>query len=106
MASAFVHPARVEPWGLVVNEAAASGLPLLVARPVGARYELLAEGENGLAFDPTNVSDMDQALREMACMSDDKRSAMGAKSVTIVADWSPLRFGEGLYAAVRAAGAI
>ncbi|NNJ85016.1 MAG: glycosyltransferase family 4 protein, partial [Gammaproteobacteria bacterium] len=70
LASAFIHPALAEPWGLVVNEAAASGLPLLVAHPVGARYELLAEDEIGLIFDPKDVTDMARALRKMADMSD------------------------------------
>ncbi|NNJ84302.1 MAG: glycosyltransferase, partial [Gammaproteobacteria bacterium] len=106
LASAFIHPALAEPWGLVVNEAAASGLPLLVAHPVGARYELLIEGENGLGFDPTNVSDITRALREIADMSNEKRAAIGEKSADIVADWSPSRFGEALCAAIRITGAI
>ena len=51
LASAFVHPAKSEPWGLVVNEAAASGLPLLVSRTVGAQYELVEDGRNGYLLD-------------------------------------------------------
>ncbi|MDF1824409.1 MAG: glycosyltransferase family 4 protein [Verrucomicrobiales bacterium] len=35
-AGAFVHPAVSEPWGLVVNEAMASELPLLVSPGTGA----------------------------------------------------------------------
>ena len=34
-ASAFVHASISEPWGLVVNEAAACGLPLLVSDRAG-----------------------------------------------------------------------
>lgn len=106
LASAFIHPALAEPWGLVVNEAAASGLPLLIARPVGAGYELLLEGENGLAFDPGDIGDMARALGRMAGMPEENRAVMGEKSAAIMAGWSPVRFGEGLLAAVRAAGAI
>ena len=36
-----------EPWGVVVNEAAASGLPLILSDRVGAARDLLRDGENG-----------------------------------------------------------
>ena len=54
-AGAFVHPARREPWGLVVNEAAAAGLPLLVGQHVGAACELVRDGENGFLVNPDDV---------------------------------------------------
>ena len=54
-AGVFVHPARHEPWGLVVNEAAAAGLPLIVGRRVGAACELVREGENGFLVDPDDT---------------------------------------------------
>lgn len=103
LAAAFIHPAKSEPWGLVVNEAAASGLPLLVSRTVGARYELLAEGDNGFLFDPTDIADIARVLRAMADLPESDRAAMGARSTAVVADWSPTRFGEGLFAAISAA---
>ena len=77
LASAFIHPAKSEAWGLVVNEAAASGLPLLVSRTVGARYELVKDGENGLLFDPYSVEDMASAMKRVADMSDQERLRMG-----------------------------
>ena len=54
-AGVFVHPARQEPWGLVVNEAAAAGLPLIVGRHVGAACELVRDGENGFLVDPDDI---------------------------------------------------
>ncbi len=44
-AAAFVHPSLMEPWGLVVNEAAACGLPLLVSDRAGCAETLVPEGE-------------------------------------------------------------
>ena len=43
-----------EPWGLVVNEAAASGLPLLVSSRAGCAATLVPEpeGTTGGRFDP------------------------------------------------------
>ena len=43
-ASAFVHPSLMEPWGLVVNEAAACGLPLLVSDRAGCVETFVPEG--------------------------------------------------------------
>lgn len=53
-AGAFVHPAISEPWGLVVNETTASGLPVLLSPGTGAAATLLVTGRNGetLAIHP------------------------------------------------------
>lgn len=100
LASVFVHPAKSEAWGLVVNEAAASGLPLLVSWTVGARHELVYNGVNGYLFDPFDVEDMAQAMLKLSGLDEQARQRMGARSATIVADWSPSNFGAQL---VRAA---
>lgn len=100
LASAFVHPAKSEAWGLVVNEAAASGLPLLVSRTVGARYELVDNGANGYLFDPFDTEDMAQAMLKLSRLYEEVRQRMGARSEAMVADWSPQNFGAQL---VRAA---
>ena len=47
-ASCFVCPSLFEPWGLVVNEALSSGLPVIAAKEVGACYDLIAGKETGL----------------------------------------------------------
>jgi glycosyltransferase involved in cell wall biosynthesis len=102
-ASAFIHPAKAEPWGLVVNEAAACGLPLLVAAPVGSRYELVQDGVSGLVFDPFSDRAIADVLIRVSSVSVAERHAMGAAAQRRVEDYGPKRFGEGLLAAVRAA---
>jgi glycosyltransferase involved in cell wall biosynthesis len=102
-AGAFIHPAKGEPWGLVVNEAAACALPLLVAAPVGARYELVEDEVNGLVFDPFSDADITRAMLQVSEASAAERAAMGAAARRRVADYGPQRFGEGLAAAVQAA---
>src|SRR5262249_37789386 len=42
-AGAFVLPSLSEPWGLVVNEAASAGLPLLVSQRAGCAPTLVPE---------------------------------------------------------------
>lgn len=105
LAGAFVHPAKAEAWGLVVNEAAASGLPLLVSHAVGAGPELVRHGDNGLLFDPSDREDMARALAAMAGMDEARRREMGRASERIVADWTPERFGRELMAAAGIAAA-
>lgn len=99
MAGAFVHASTTEQWGLVVNEAAASGLPLIVANRCGCAAELVEEGVNGFTFDPLDDGALAGLLGRIAeC---DQRAAMGAASRRIVAAWGPERFGAGLKAAAE-----
>ncbi|MGC8823427.1 MAG: glycosyltransferase family 4 protein [Bacteroidales bacterium] len=43
-----------EPWGLVVNEAMAAGLPVMVSNRCGCVDDLVKDGENGWIMDPTS----------------------------------------------------
>ena len=54
----FVLTSIYEPWGVVVNEAMASGLPIILSDKVGCRGELLREGENGFYFHSGNWKDL------------------------------------------------
>ena len=101
-AGAFIHASTTEQWGLVVNEAMASGLPVLVSNRCGCASDLVKEGENGWTFDPTNEEQMADLMLRIA--SDEKaRVQMGAKSREIIAEWGPERFASGVKAAVDAA---
>ncbi|MFZ9920622.1 MAG: glycosyltransferase family 4 protein [Terrimicrobiaceae bacterium] len=102
-AGAFVHPALEEPWGLVINEAMACGLPILSSKNVGAAEELLEEGVNGFSFDPTSVEELAAAMERLAELPFTEREAMGAASKSIISHWGPERFSQGVREAVRMA---
>jgi glycosyltransferase involved in cell wall biosynthesis len=102
LAEAFVHPALKEQWGLVVNEACAAGLPILCSKTVGARYDLVREGENGFLFDPASFTDMARCLLEVHAVGQGTRDRMGQVSQKLVESCSPEAFGRGLVSAVRA----
>ena len=95
-AGAFVHPARQEPWGLVVNEAAAAGRPLIVGRRVGAARELVREGQNGFLIDPEDLRAFAAVLGHTAGLTEAQRASMGAVSQGLVAQFGPERFGRAL----------
>jgi glycosyltransferase involved in cell wall biosynthesis len=101
LASAFVHASAVEPWGLVVNEAMAAGLPVLVSRRCGCARELVQEGENGYAFDPADPAGL---AGLMAQLGDDPKALekMGVASRWRIEQWAPDRFAEGLWRAAVA----
>ncbi|MDP3868359.1 glycosyltransferase family 4 protein [Phenylobacterium sp.] len=102
LAEAFIHVSEIEPWGLVVNEAMASGLPVLVSRACGCADTLVRDGENGylVAHD-----DIDAIAEHLAALDMDGalRTRMGACSRTIVAEWSPERFAKGALEAAQIA---
>jgi 1,2-diacylglycerol 3-alpha-glucosyltransferase len=94
LANAFVHASTTEQWGLVVNEAIASGLPVIVSNRCGCAPELV--NGNGFTFDPTNEDELATRLLEMASLSDEERKRLGDNSYRIAANFAPERFGEGL----------
>lgn len=102
LAGAFVHPALQEQWGLVVNEAMACGLPVLVSRTVGAAHDLVRDGDNGFTFDPLDVEQLAQLMLKVSA-SDFPLSAFGDASRRIISDWTPEHFGRNFWAAVGAA---
>ena len=103
-AGCFVHPAFEEPWGLVINEAMACGLPVLSGNNVGAAEELVEDGVNGWKFDAENVAEMAQRMVAISA-SDFPQSAFGAASLRILEERSPTsRFGTGLGEILKVCG--
>jgi len=102
MASAFIHASTTEQWGLVVNEAMASGLPVLVSNRCGCARDLVQDGVNGFTFDPYNTEDMTQKMLQLTTSSA-QLLAFGKASREIIAKWSLQRFADGLSQAVEVA---
>jgi glycosyltransferase involved in cell wall biosynthesis len=101
-AGAFIHASTTEQWGLVVNEAMASGLPVLVSNRCGCARDLVRDGENGWTFDPTNEEQLADLMLRISS-DEERRKEMGHKSREIIAEWGPDRFASGVKAAVEAA---
>ena len=86
---AFVLPSLYEPWGVVVQEQACSGLPLVLSDAVGASERFLETGSNGYAFKAGNSADLQKALRSIIERSDDELLRMGRHSALLGTAWSP-----------------
>lgn len=92
-AGCFVLPSAREPWGLVVNEAMASGLPVIVSSRCGCAEDLVEHGENGFVFDPKLEGELAFLLSRMEALGEGRRHRMGARSSAIIEGYSPERFG-------------
>ena len=92
-ASCFVLPSTLEPWGLVVNEAMASGVPVLVSSRCGCARDLVQGSGAGTVFDPANERSLSQLLHTMERMPAEQRLSMGRAAAARVQEYSPERFG-------------
>jgi glycosyltransferase involved in cell wall biosynthesis len=86
-ADVFALLSRHEPWGVVVNEAAASGLPLVLSDRVGAARDLLRDGENGFLVRADDVPAAADALRILSGDAQLRRR-MGERSRELVRAWN------------------
>lgn len=95
-ASCFIHPALNEPWGLVVNEAMASGLPVIVSRGVGCAPDLVAPGENGFLFDPRQPAELARLMTDITA-APERKLRMGRRSSELIRDYTLQEFGLSLW---------
>ena len=105
LADVFVHASTTEQWGLVVNEAMAAGLPVIVSNRCGCVPNLVAEGKNGFTFDPGSVESLAKLMLDMCHFSKRRLEDMGAESQRIVEGFTPAHFATGAEQAIDAAKA-
>lgn len=83
----FVLSSRREAWGVVVAEAMASGLPVVLSDRVGATSDLLEDGRNGFLVTGGTASDWCNALKR--CMNArGKWQAMSERSRSLISGWN------------------
>lgn len=88
LSDVLVLPSYSEPWGLVVNEAMACGLPVLVSEKCGSAYDLVENTVNGFTFSPLDVKEISENLLKF--MNDEVDIAEMAKaSKKIIQEYSP-----------------
>ena len=126
LADAFILPSLWEEWGLVVNEAMASGLPVVVSETAGCAEDLVPPGrltmpvqlsadfarrlsrfvgrirKNGFVFNPKSVESLADALILLATASD-LRQQMGKASCELVRQFSCENFAKKALLAARIA---
>lgn len=96
MADFFVFPTLYEPYGMVISEAMASGLPVITSKSAGAA-ELITNGESGLLLEDSWSPD-EIATAISTLVSDTAlRDKMGRKAREIIIKYSWKRCAEETY---------
>lgn len=76
----FVLPSYFEPWGLVVQEFALAGFPLIVSDSVGAASQFVDEN-NGIIFKSKNTKSLKEAMRSFITKNNNQLLAMSVVSI-------------------------
>lgn len=101
LADAFVLPTHTDPWGLVVNEAMACGLPIICSDVAGCAPDLVDGNHNGRIFAAGNIEQLTNALHEIGS-AQELRAFLGRNSETKIRQYSPQRCAEGMASAAYA----
>jgi glycosyltransferase involved in cell wall biosynthesis len=102
MADVIVLPASSEPWGLVINEAMASGLAVIGHRHCGAILDLVG-ADNGAALESFSVAELVRAMKLLATDSPLLRS-MQKRSLEKISSWTIDDSVHGIISAVEKTG--
>lgn len=81
----FVHTSTNEPWGVSVQEAMASGLPVITSELVGSSVDLIKEGLNGFIYKSNNIQELKKKL--LKALSLNKSEVKKANDI-ILKNWS------------------
>lgn len=102
-ADMLILPTYSDPWGLVVNEAMACGLPIVVTDVAGCAADLVQHECNGIRIPPKDVSSLANAMQHLA-NHPDLRGAMSANSRRQIVRYSPIEWASGIVRALEGVG--
>jgi glycosyltransferase involved in cell wall biosynthesis len=86
----FVMPSEKEPWGVVMHEMAAAGLPIIATSEVGAASAFLQHEKNGFLIPAKNLEALKDALKKAMQMNPEQHKMMQLKSRELASKLSPV----------------
>jgi glycosyltransferase involved in cell wall biosynthesis len=99
LAEALVFPTHSDPWGLVVNEAIACGLPVIATEVAGSTADLVRDGVNGYVVAARQPEALSRAMEKL--LHDPKlRQRMGQMSLQTNSAFTPQGWAAGVARAV------
>jgi glycosyltransferase involved in cell wall biosynthesis len=81
-----------EPFGRIVVEAFAAGVPV-IASATGGIPEIVTEGRNGFLFDRNDAAALSMAIRRAAAMSDESYQAISQSALDDAAEYGAVSIG-------------
>lgn len=88
-AGVFCLTSTNEAWGVVIQEAAAAGMPLIVSHQCGAHFSMVRNNDNGFLCDGKSVADIQKQLKKMIAMPSSRLLKMADISHKIGAATNP-----------------
>jgi len=79
-ASFFVMPSVIEPWGVVLHEMVAAGMPAIVTSEVGSASAFVRNGENGFVIKPADRNALKAAMQKAIMITDEEFVHMKRRS--------------------------
>jgi len=102
LAEVLVMPTHSDTWGLVVNEAMACGLPIVVSSVAGCSSDLVEDGWNGYVVPALDSEKLSVAIDSLLRQPELRRQ-MSVRSLERIRDFSPEACADGLTAAAISA---
>lgn len=85
----FILLSQFDTFGLVVLEAMAAGLPVIVSRNVGAR-DVVANGGNGFVVDAGRITSVADRVRQLAHGATRQRMGAAARKTACACSWEAM----------------
>lgn len=82
-ATVFCLPSHHEHWGVVVQEAALVGLPMILSDTCGAAEDFLINGYNGYVFETESADSLKNSLEKIMNASDEQLHEMSLASTSL-----------------------
>jgi glycosyltransferase involved in cell wall biosynthesis len=92
----FLLPSTYEPWGVVIHEMAAAGLPILCSDSVGARWSFVINNYNGFVFKSNSSSALYECLLKAINLSEEKLNLFKLRSFELSKSIKPELWAESI----------
>lgn len=100
-ASCFILPSITEQWGLVINEALASGIPVLCSERAGCAPNLVENKEVGYTFSPFSEDDLETKMYRI--VDDLNLYDFRSKTNLIIRQWGKDKYSNNVLKAAKKA---
>ncbi|HET9308945.1 MAG TPA: glycosyltransferase [Candidatus Sulfotelmatobacter sp.] len=103
LAEMLILPTYTDTWGLVVNEAMACGLPVILSEAAGCGADLVTDNWNGRIVPPKDVKALASAMGALASKTE-QLARMSVNSKSRILEYSPGEWCRGIVRMMEAAG--